>query len=513
MRALMLAGLILQGTLLLRPLSSFLRRPFVEDAFYSLTVSAWLAEGRGLTVDGVHPTNGVQPLLCFLYVPGFLLVDGDRLLALVPAMVLQSIIFASAAFCIASFASSTCRDHERRGEIFWLVGMLTAWSAPLLTHMLNGLETGLAVGFAFGCAAYYNRLWERAEARRSRWLLLGLLLGVAVLARIDIAFLVAAVCVWHALRQGCDRRRQIFESAIVGLTALVTSLPWWIYNVTVFGSLMPISGQAQLELQQDRWLIIRTTLEFLADSLIFTTNVPYATLVHYPWLGPVALVAIVAVVLFVGRSVGALRTALRQWPAVWNVAGGVPMLMFTSLVVLYYTFIFGSPHFTNRYIVSWRILCSFAVITVLYLVFKAATRVARIGMLIVLGGAMMVTIYGFTWSFTGQRSNPYVMRSDWISERTSPHDRVATFQSGTAGYVCRNVINLDGKVNAEALAATQKGRLTDYIVDSRFEYVMDWPELTLPLMRDARVASMYESIDTLGEGCIVYRRRDLTGIR
>ena len=53
----------------------------------------------------------------------------------------------------------------------------------------------------FASAAYYNRKIAASEdAGLGRFLLLGLMLGVAVLARIDIAFLVAALIGWHLLR-------------------------------------------------------------------------------------------------------------------------------------------------------------------------------------------------------------------------------------------------------------------------------------------------------------------------
>src|SRR5262245_27969292 len=37
-------------------------RPFVEDAYYSLSAARNIATGNGFTIDGHQLTNGVQPL-------------------------------------------------------------------------------------------------------------------------------------------------------------------------------------------------------------------------------------------------------------------------------------------------------------------------------------------------------------------------------------------------------------------------------------------------------------------
>lgn len=506
MRALTLAALLFHATLLLRPADAFLIRPFIEDAFYSLTVSAWIADGKGMTIDGVNPTNGVQPLICFLYVPCFLVVQGDRIAALVPIMALQSIIFATAAFAIAWFTATTCRQRDVRGTVFWLSAMLIAWSIPLLNHMLNGLETGLAVAVAFGSTALYNKMMERPESRASRWLGLGALLGLAVLTRVDLAFLVVGVTGWHILRSGPNRKRRYAESALVGIAAIVVSSPWWVYNVVTFGSLMPISGQAQIALNTDRELIVMTTIRYMADAFVITTHLPHIVYEDYPWLGTVSLFVSVVLVLVTTRNLGALRKGFQGWRATWDPAAAVPVLAHALGLILYYSLVFGSPHFTSRYLVPWRILCSMAVVTLLYVVFMNASKPGRIGFALIVVAAMAVTINGFMWNFTLPIGNLYVARSDWINRNVAPNERVAMFQSGTTGFMCRNVVNLDGKVNADALRATQRGTMADYIIENRFDVLMDWRELVLPLMEDSRIRAAYQQVDSLSDGSLVFRR-------
>jgi len=74
----MALGLVLRLALAWQPFQFQLERgALVDDAFYSLTVARHIAQGHGLSFDGLHPTNGFQPLYVFLTVPVFWLFPND----------------------------------------------------------------------------------------------------------------------------------------------------------------------------------------------------------------------------------------------------------------------------------------------------------------------------------------------------------------------------------------------------------------------------------------------------
>jgi hypothetical protein len=50
---------------------------FTDDTFYYLQVARHVAEGDGFTFDGLHGTNGFQPLWQFLLVPLVWAAPGD----------------------------------------------------------------------------------------------------------------------------------------------------------------------------------------------------------------------------------------------------------------------------------------------------------------------------------------------------------------------------------------------------------------------------------------------------
>ncbi len=63
----------------------------------------------------------------------------------------------------------------------------------------------------------------------------------------------------------------------------------------------------------------------------------------------------------------------------------------------------------------------------------------------------------------------------WVADHLTAETWVGAPQSGTLGYFHDRTINLDGKVNPQALDARQQNRLFDYVVrDTPIEYIVDW---------------------------------------
>jgi hypothetical protein len=62
----------------------------------------------------------------------------------------------------------------------------------------------------------------------------------------------------------------------------------------------------------------------------------------------------------------------------------------------------------------------------------------------------------------------------WVEANSAPDDTIGVFQSGAVGYFSnRRVINLDGKVNRDALDAIRSGNLGDYLRKSGIDIVID----------------------------------------
>ncbi|TCP39569.1 hypothetical protein [Rhodovulum marinum] len=75
----------------------------------------------------------------------------------------------------------------------------------------------------------------------------------------------------------------------------------------------------------------------------------------------------------------------------------------------------------------------------------------------------------------------------WVQENVPETVWVGAVQTGTLGYWHDRTINLDGKVNPEALAARREtGTVLPYVVqDSRIDYIVDWAGVAGWVAQDA----------------------------
>ncbi len=522
LKVLFILGVLYQLSLLLRPDQAFMSRPFFEDSFYTFSVARSLANGHGLSVDGEHLTNGIQPLISFLYVPVFAISGDNAALALRLILALQIAIFAGTALVAGWFMKSLYRVEKWRQEIFWLVAVFIFWNYTLSTLLLNGLETGLAVGLIFAAGGLYNRFVAgRKEVQTKYLVLLGSLLGLGVLCRIDIGFLVASIILWMFVQ--AHRKystlpfpqrlkmfnRTVWYTFIVGAMSVIISLPWWIYNYTEFGSLLPISGQSQQVLIPDTLLNVNAAVQVLSDAFFLIVHTPLRTTFHINTIIGISLILFaVLVVIALPQGRRTFSQTRRQWSHMWNGSYFMPLAIFSVVLVIFYTFFFGAPHFIPRYLVLPRILIGLIVVSFIYTWCRSiAPAIAgkRLGLAAFTLSMIACTIL-FMRHFTNEVGNPLMIPAKWIEEHTTSTDRIGMFQSGTTGFLFSNVRNLDGKVNAHALHALQTGTMPQYVDSVAFDYIIDWDFYTQHVFNDPAVKAHYQVVDSLDQDFIVWSR-------
>ena len=132
------------------------------------------------------------------------------------------------------------RVATRRGALF--ATLLWCASPYFLSHGMNGLETGL-FGLCFLATLDFHLGTARGNPSLRNLAVLGLLLGVTVLARVDgvlLAFAIAADILW---RRGAvaEKLRQV---ALVAVAALGAVSPYVAFLAARFGVLLPESGRA-----------------------------------------------------------------------------------------------------------------------------------------------------------------------------------------------------------------------------------------------------------------------------
>jgi hypothetical protein len=515
---LFVVGLLYSLAMLARPDAHFLSRPFIEDAFYSLSAARSLGQGGGISIDGVTPTNGVQPLICFLYAPAFALAGDDLYAALRMTLALEIVLGTLAALALAWFALALLRpgaaDDRARREIFWLIAGSVSVSYSLLVHLHNGLETALAAGFAFAATAFYiERIARRPDAPLAEFVRLGVLLGLGVLARIDLAILSATIAGWHLLsarRNGVRRTAPLAGAATIGIVSFLVSLPWWLYNLIGFGHVMPTSGLAQKDLITDRLASVDLVVRGVSNALLLVMHAPG----DLDGIGAYAGLVLLAVVGAILLAVPPLRrwslAALRHVARLIDLRQSMPLVAFLAIIVVYYTFFFGAPHFIPRYLTSLWLLLTLLLLVALYALWSTAPSAGLRRRAMIAAGALALafSFWAQTRNFDdeGLYSNVMMYPADWIAAHTAPNDRIGMFQSGTTGFLFERVTNLDGKVNPRALEALRSGTLARFADSADFDYIIDLDFYTRHIFHDARMRQRYLPIDSLPYGFIVWRR-------
>ncbi len=465
---LILFTIVTRIALAFRPDAQIAVRPYQEDAFYAFDCAKHLAQGEGFSVDGVHPTNGVQPLIVILYSTCFYLAGSDKWLGVRFTFILLAIIESLCVFLVYQVINQLKKKDVKYGIDPALVGAFV-WAMVLSNLIFNGvgLETGLYAMMILLSIYQYSRVIclekEDKKLHIGNWFLLGAVLGLTVLSRIDGIFLVGGVVgVDFLFRKEDSFVKRISPVLIVGVVAILVSSPWWIYNYRVFGSLMPISGQSE-SIGNFISLNVEYTITQLANIIPVLFYIP----IHYPASGLVIGLSILALltVIFVIKYyhiVAQLKKSYEIKP--------LYALVFSSIfLIVYYTFFFAAPHFIARYFHPIRIaamLFGMLLIPRIYEYWKSKDRKSPLTYFITayLGVAIVFNIAHYAYNFTFPETSYLYWTGVWAQHHQEY--KIGMTSSGTAGFMSGNVVNLDGKVNVEALRARHNNAISKYVLAS-----------------------------------------------
>jgi len=458
------------------------RGPLYDDSFYAFGVARHIAAGHGSTFDGEHVTNGFQPLWVGTLVPLYWLAGGDGAIYL--ALVLSSVFNVLTGWLLFRLL----RRHLSFAAAF--LGLALWGFAPaVLRQAVNGLETALAMFLVALCLDYYLTRFRRHPAAPQA-LVLGALLGLAVLARVD-AILFALTLIWDGLRR--DRRRWRTWAMVAGVTTGMV-LPWCVTSRVVVGRATPESGEATRFLSS----------AYAAHDFPTTGQDASGGGVRMPlWahnLGQSILLLGTSPPLHVftralersldgvsasarARTVAVLLLLATAAIVTWRLLGvraralhddlGFMFLYCALLIIAYSTIVFGHIFFSRYYYpvfyLSIAVACHAADALLMRLPPGRGRRFA-----LALAGFYLLFLPYMSWNRLRNGDYRFVHVVRWIESQTPPDARLGIFNSGAIGYFSdRRVFNLDGKVNPEALAALQRGDLRTYLAEARIDYVVD----------------------------------------
>lgn len=232
-----------------------------DDAFYYLKIAAHIADGNGSTFDGVAPTNGYHPLWMLVVILAQLVSGLELILSA------SIVLFVNFVFCIAAAVMSVFIVRKYISRDYGHVAVAALMSPIALSAMTNGMETAMAILSVLILVWYCyrtNALSASCTARES--LLLGFILAIVFLSRLDLVFLPIAtgllVTVVH-FQGGRSLKSFLSRSICILGPFLLMTLPYLLFNYFAYGGLLPLSGTVKSSFPE-----LRETLQLYGDSLI-----------------------------------------------------------------------------------------------------------------------------------------------------------------------------------------------------------------------------------------------------
>ncbi len=473
-----------------------------DDTAYFYKIAWNVVQGKGLTFDGINPTNGFQPLWLYALLPlAWLMRSASPEDYFRAALVYQALIVLSAGV-VLFFA---LRRVSPLGATLIAVAIFYFLSRSYFT---NGMETGVLLLSAALVLLYALRYRVFFENNPKVALGFGGLLGVLLLARLDTIFVVGIIYlfvlgrIWSLWRRG-ENPSATVKDAVWSLVALiVVTLPYFAYNKLAFGALMPISGTlknsfpyiVQPEFGLGRFglrdlALVGTALAFCLWFLFYLRNRLHVVSSERKLLMIATLIGSLSVLAHY------LNTALFMKWAVFSWHFAFYYLNFCLIVAS------GLTYFLERY--------------------PRFVKVASVGAVCVVflaSGYIFVRTSKY-YGHSGWHSVSYEA-AVWARNNTHPDAIFAMKDAGIFGlFSMRRVINLDGLVNnMEYQEALHRKQLNAYFAQKGVQYLVQHAMWDIPEHNRLMLTGDYEFIersyrsnkyDTVSDPIRLYKRDEV----
>lgn len=180
-----------------------------DDGFFYFKVAQNIVAGKGVTFDGINPTNGFHPLWMLVCIPIFL-IQNDLILPLRVVVVVFGIIQFGSAIALFDVLK---KKTDQWIALFLTISFVLSWLVYNNTFT-GGLESALSFLFMILVWRQAIKLRENPYPMKREYLMAGVLAGLTVLARLDNFIFIGFLSIWLLF----TRKR---DAAILLLDALV----------------------------------------------------------------------------------------------------------------------------------------------------------------------------------------------------------------------------------------------------------------------------------------------------
>ncbi|HMR39831.1 MAG TPA: glycosyltransferase family 39 protein [Ignavibacteria bacterium] len=420
-----------------------------DDASYYLKIALNFNEGKGFSFDGISRTSGFQPLWLYVLIIFTFIFKTSPETTLRSVMILQVILL---------FLSSLIFVKILRrffvNEIVFAGGLI--FTIFVYFQYLNGMETPLMI--LIFLSLFYHILKSETFIKRSvkKELVTGILLGLLMLARLDMVFFAIAILVYGIVMtfsENSDKRKDNIRSIfIIFSVSAVVTLPYLIFNLFYFGNIIPISGYLKST-------VPRTGLNENISQLVQYREMIFGFL----------SVIYVFIYFFNIRNFrsNSFSTGLAVISA-GNILLMLYIVFFMKWVIFPWYFSAFSIFFSFFICLIFKFILSLNFLNAGRIVFKILSA-----FIIIYWGSRILDIYVFETSGVSTWNVQSYMASQWVKKETESTDLFAMKDAGHFSYFSgREVINLDGLVNSfEFQEIIKNGKLNEYFKRHNLKYI------------------------------------------
>ncbi|MEM7821749.1 MAG: glycosyltransferase family 39 protein, partial [Candidatus Aenigmatarchaeota archaeon] len=226
---LILISLVIRVSIALIDVKTLVEKILIDDSFYEFSISKNIARGKAPTYNGVDKTNSVHPLwILLITIPFFLTTNIYSAINII-------LLFASVIDTFTLLIIFKLIEKIFNSKTAFLTSVLYGLNPFIIFQILSGMEVVLSVFFVMLTFYAYFSFKDKFTIKRA--LILGSLLGLAVLARWDNVFLLTSIflCVlW-------DGRKKLIKHLsfciLAGSTSFIIFSPFLLWNFLNFGKI------------------------------------------------------------------------------------------------------------------------------------------------------------------------------------------------------------------------------------------------------------------------------------
>jgi len=466
-------GAIVRINLALKSMEFLITELVPDDAFYYFVVSRNMALGRGISFDGISPTNGFHPLWTVILIPVFAMLGEPA--SIRAALLIGAALDVAAGVVIYFFLRNSLMQAGLIAVPVALL-VLAGWmlSPYIVRQSVNGMETSLSI-FLLATAIFITM---RLQIERvSSIVAVSLVWGLVLLSRTDMFLFWIPAMIFIFLKKPNQNFMPIVIS--VAITFLVLT-PWIIWNLLTFGTLVQSSAVAIPQVIRANWIAESanevTPLGILSHVGNLMWN-DFRKLLTFGNLSSRALLSVTGlsvIILLTTRDVARRLVTLLAQNAYLLVGLAAWFIVHDAIRWMARDWYFIAPVFAIWIALSFFVSGAFTVF-----------RNRRwLGAGVLYAGLLIWLISGpaaSTWRQLAPPSGylPWQAKmlegASWIRTNLPEDTQLGSWNAGILGFFSRrDVINLDGVVNNQILQFVRDREICKYLIESHVEMVVDF---------------------------------------